>query len=135
MLSKLSKAGDYYKTKTQYCSNALKPVTSHVATSLPVLLKQGCCWRVGDGSSIRVKQDKWIPNHSSSRVLYLAIVEDEDWRVNELIVSDLNWWNRELIISRFHREDAKAICRIPLSHRQVSDSKFWLHTKDGVYSW
>lgn len=64
-----------------------------------------------------------------------SIVEDEDWRVNELIVSDLNWWNRELIISRFHREDAKAIFRIPLSHRQVSDSKFWLHTKDGVYSW
>ena len=91
--------------------------------ALPVL-KQGCCWRVDDGSSIRVKQDKWIPNHPSNRVLYLAMVEDEDWRVNELIDPDLNWWNRELIISRFHREDTEAICKIPLSHRHVSDSIF-----------
>ena len=37
-------------------------------------------------------------------------------------------------MSSFHREDAEAICRIPLSHRQVPDSLYWLHTKDGVYS-
>ena len=54
--------------------------------------------------------------------------------VDEHIDPDLNWWNRELIMSRFHREDAEAICRIPLSHRQVSDYIFWLHTEDGVYS-
>ena len=83
--------------------------------AIPVL-KQGCCWRVGDGSSIRVKQDERIPNHPSNRVLYPALVEDEDWRVNELIDPDLNWWNRELIISRFHRDDVETICRIPLSH-------------------
>ena len=67
-------------------------------------------------------------------MLYPTLVEDEDWMVDEHIDPDLNWWNRELIMSRFHREDAEAICRIPLSHRQVSDYIFWLHTEDGVYS-
>ena len=105
--------------ESQKCSYTWKSIM----VAIPVL-KQGCCWRVGDGSSIRVKQDKWIPNCPSNRVLYPALVEDEDWRVNELIDLDLNWWNRELIISRFHREDAEVICRIPLSHRQVSNSIF-----------
>ena len=27
------------------------------------ILKMGCCWRVGDGSAIRVTSNKWIPNH------------------------------------------------------------------------
>ncbi|KAK4588082.1 hypothetical protein RGQ29_019178 [Quercus rubra] len=34
----------------------------------------------------------------------------------------------------FHREDAKAICKIHLSHRQVSNSVVWLHNRKGVYS-
>ena len=29
----------------------------------------------------------------------------------------------------FHRENVDAICRIPLSRRQVGDSIFWLHTR------
>ena len=105
--------------ESQNCSYTWKSIMA----ALPVL-KQGSCWRVGDGSSIRVKQDKWIPNHPSNRVLYPAVVEDEDWRVNELIDPDLNWWNKELILTRFHKEDAKAICKIPLSHRHVLDSIF-----------
>lgn len=115
--------------ESQNCSYTWKSIMA----AMPVL-KQGCRWRVGNGSSIREKLDKWIPNYPSNRVLYPTLVEDENWRVDELIEPDLYWWNRELVISRFHREDAEAICRIPLSHRQLSDSIFWLHTKDGVYS-
>ena len=58
--------------ESQNCSYTWKSIMA----AIPVLLKQGCCWRVGDGSSIRVKQDKWIPNHSSSRVLYPVL-----WRM------------------------------------------------------
>ena len=43
------------------------------------------------------------------------------------------WWH-DVIISSFHREDAKAICKIHLSHRQVSNSVVWLHNRKGVYS-
>ena len=27
------------------------------------ILRKGGCWRVGNGSSIRVTKDSWIPNH------------------------------------------------------------------------
>ena len=33
-----------------------------------------------------------------------------------------------------NREEAEAICRIPLSRRVVEDSVVWLHNKKGEYS-
>ena len=37
-------------------------------------------------------------------------------------------------IETFNREDAEAICKIPLSYRHVTDVVVWLHNKDGVYT-
>ena len=98
------------------------------------ILKKGCCWRVGDGSSIRVLEDSWIPNHPTNKILIHPAEEEWEWRVADLMEPDLRSWNRELIISKFHKEDAEAILRIPLSRRQVVDSVMWLHTARGVYS-
>ena len=83
------------------------------------IFKAGCCWRVGNGSSIRVLKEKWIPNHPTNKVLHSIGVEEEDsdWLVAKLIDLDLNWWNHEFISSKFHKEDAKAILKFPLSCR------------------
>ena len=98
--------------------------------ALPIL-KAGCCWRVGDGSSIKIKADRWIPNYPANRVLHSvsADVDVDDRFVSELIDQDLHWWKRDLMSTIFHRENVDAICRIPLSRRQVGDSIFWLHTR------
>lgn len=34
----------------------------------------------------------------------------------------------------FHKQDAEAILRIPLSRRHIQDSVMWLHTQDGTYT-
>ena len=39
-----------------------------------------------------------------------------------------------MIMGMFHREDAKAICRIPLSQRNVPDSIYWLHNRSSNFS-
>ena len=39
-----------------------------------------------------------------------------------------------MIGRKFHREDADAICRIPLSRRSIPDLLVWLPNKNGVYS-
>lgn len=98
------------------------------------ILKKGCCWRVGDGSFIRVTRNKWITNYPTNRVVHLPVAVDSEWRVSDLIDRDLQWWNRGYIERNFHSEDAAAILRIPLSRRQIADSIFWLHNKNGVYS-
>ena len=55
-----------------------------------LILKANCYWRVGDGSTIKVQSDKWIPNHPTNRVLYSANEEVEDWMVSDLIGLDMN---------------------------------------------
>ena len=106
-----------------------------IMAAMPIL-KSSCCWRVGNGSSIRVMEDKWIPNHPTIKVLHSVEMakKDHEWRVADLIGPDLKWWIHTLISSKFHKEDAEAILKIPLSCRQVSNTLIWLHNKDGVYS-
>ena len=98
------------------------------------ILKHGCHWRVGNGSAIRVLKDKWIPNHPTNRVLHPPLEEEWEWRVNELIDWTCKAWGRQLIARSFHREDAEAIMRIPLSHGHSVDALFWLYSKNGEYS-
>ena len=43
-------------------------------------------------STIKIQLDKWIPNHPTNRVLYLANEEVKDWMVSDLIDPDMNWW-------------------------------------------
>ena len=57
-----------------------------------------------------------------------------DWYVSELIDPDLKWWRRDFIMAHFHKDDADAILRLPLSQRHVPNAIVWLHNKKGVYS-
>ena len=49
-------------------------VWKSIVAAFPIL-KLGCCWRVGNGPSIRVLGDKWILNYPTNAPLYL--VKDE----------------------------------------------------------
>ncbi|XP_075633561.1 uncharacterized protein LOC142606033 [Castanea sativa] len=51
---------------------------------------------------------------------------------NELGVKEE--WDRELIETKFHKEDAGAIFCMPLSRRHAFDLIIWLHTKNEEYS-
>ena len=62
-------------------------------------------------------KDKWILNHPTNMVLHPPIEEEWKWRVADLIDWRFKSWDREVIESKFHSEDAKAIMRIPLSRR------------------
>ncbi|XP_075645269.1 putative mitochondrial protein AtMg00310 [Castanea sativa] len=53
------------------------------------VLKKGCYWRVGDGSSIRVMTERWIPYHPTNKILVHPVKEEWEWRVSELIDPDL----------------------------------------------
>ena len=80
-----------------------------ILAALPIL-KAGYCWRVGDGASIRIQVNKWIPNHPTNRVLYPANVDVGEWFVADLIEPDMKCWKQELIMATFRSEDVEAIC-------------------------
>ena len=100
--------------------------------ALPIL-KSGHCWRVGNGYSIRVQGDKWIPNFPSHRLLHLPNENVEGWVVADLIDHELHEWRIDVVKALFHEEEADAICKIPLSRRSVVDSITWLHNKNGKF--
>ena len=98
------------------------------------VLKSGYCWKVGNGFSIKVLRDRWIPNHPTNSIIHSANDGMEDLLVSDLIDQDLHWWRSDYIINLFQREDAEAICKIPLSRRYVVDSIVWVHNKSGRFT-
>ena len=104
-----------------------------ILAALPIL-RLGSCWRVGNRSSISVVGDRWLPSHPTNKIMYPRHELVEDLAVSDLIDPELHIWRRDMIMGMFHREDAKAICRIPLSRRSVLDSIFWLHNRSGNFS-
>ena len=44
-------------------------VWKSMMATMPIL-SSGCCWRVGNGESIEVTTDKWIPNYPLNKILH-----------------------------------------------------------------
>lgn len=57
------------------------------------ILRIWCCWRVGDGSSIRVSHDRWIPNYPTNKILNPPLTENQGWRVLDLIDWETHDWD------------------------------------------
>ena len=113
------------------------PNSSYVWKSLLAaqpILKKGCCWRVGNGASIRVLQDCWLPSQPTHKVLIQPAKAEWEWRVSDLINWQEHKWDRDRIEASFHKFDAEAILKISLSRRLVQDLIVWIHTKNGKYS-
>ena len=98
------------------------------------ILQAGHCWRVGNGHSINVVKDRWLPNFPINKVLNSVQGNWGELMVADLINSELNIWKYEDIRAIFHTDEAKAICEIHLSWRNVPDSVFWLHDSRGLFS-
>jgi hypothetical protein len=77
------------------------------------LLKQGLMWRVGDGASVHIWHDRWIPKPSTYSIQSPIRCLDSEAKVSALIDTDTMWWNIPLIQEIFMKEEAELICSIP----------------------
>ena len=76
-------------------------------------LRCGLIKRVGDGSSISIWDDNWIPGVASLKPVFRP-ADSELLKVSELIDS-YNWtWKADLVWKTFIKPDAEAILNIPL---------------------
>ncbi|KAI5329449.1 hypothetical protein L3X38_028846 [Prunus dulcis] len=98
-----------------------------------VVIEDGLIWRVGNGASIRVFQDRWIPKPFTFKPL-LARGLDWNTTVSDLLTA-FGSWDLPLLEQHFSLEDQDIISGIALgSSSQRGDSKYWFFSKNGKYT-
>ena len=57
------------------------------------VIQKGMVWRIGNGSSVRIKEDKWLPVQSHKYVVSPMPTIELGARVNKLIKAETGEWN------------------------------------------
>uniref|UniRef100_A0A8R7V269 Reverse transcriptase domain-containing protein n=1 Tax=Triticum urartu TaxID=4572 RepID=A0A8R7V269_TRIUA len=97
------------------------------------LLKKGLIWRIGDGRSIQVQKDQWIPRREGLRAANFTCRSRIRW-VNQLIDPISKQWNQALIQRIFNHFDASEILKIRIPEGEVADCIAWHYEKSGVFT-
>lgn len=96
------------------------------------MLEKGMAWRVGDGRSINIWKDRWLPNIHNPSIISPRKNMEESARVSDLMVSGEPYWDHLVIDEEFLPGEAALIKSIPISRCGLKDRHFWLHTKNGL---
>ncbi|XP_057809015.1 uncharacterized protein LOC131023489 [Salvia miltiorrhiza] len=96
------------------------------------LIARGTRWKVGDGRSIRVTKDRWIPGRDIWQE-QRAQTEDNNRKVADFITAERQWHVGKLK-EVFPDFLVPAICSIDLPVETKSDTFFWGFDEKGRYS-
>jgi hypothetical protein len=97
------------------------------------ILKKGGLWNVGNGESINIWSDYWLPRQQSYKIWTPKGQASQQW-VRDLMVPETRWWNRQLINNLFLLFEAEQILQIPITNLAGQDEFTWPKTMNGVYS-
>ena len=122
--------GSFFEATKSYCPS----FSWQNIISARDVLKKGLSWRVGNGDSIRIWQDRWLPDDTNFLFPLSRQVVDLDQPVNSLMNDDRSAWKVSTILRTFPNQIARQILAIPLSVRRIEDSWRWHFTKSGFFS-
>ena len=99
------------------------------------LIVKGTCYLIGDGASINVWTDPWVPWIQG----FKPVPKDESLTYTPLSVSHLfdasnHCWNARLIHQLFNEVSAQAILSIPLPYHPKQDKLIWILDSKGRFS-
>lgn len=98
------------------------------------VLRRGVRWRVGNGESIRIWKDAWIPGTQTRKIISPRGNANVDEEVGVLIDPITKSWKEDLVADFFLPFEAARVLSIPISHRLPADTLCWDLEKDGCYS-
>lgn len=87
---------------------------------------------MGDGESVKVFKDPWLPMPRSFKTLSQSWFLDESQRVSDLIKEQQ--WQTKLIKGLFNPRDVDLILKIPLCPQKKEDRLVWHYTPTGNFS-
>ena len=86
-------------------------------------LKGGVTWKVGNGNSINIWRDKWLPVSLSHPNMPTQVE-----LVRDLLTTDRQQWNSPLIAELFEPHIAAMINNVALGDGTSRDRLLWNHT-------
>ena len=92
------------------------------------VIHAGHRWQVGDGTTVRIWKDRWIPKPSTFCPISQPNTLPLESTVFELIDEDTGEWNATLIKQVFLPDEARTILSMPRSHRRANDRIIWAYT-------
>ncbi|KAL0320134.1 UNVERIFIED_CONTAM: hypothetical protein Sradi_5274900 [Sesamum radiatum] len=96
------------------------------------LLSAGLRWQVGNGHTVRIWTDKWVPRPWTFKVLTAPNTLERDATVSELLTEEGDW-NDELLNSIFQPEDVGATSGVSTC-KGTPDLLRWRYEPHGRYS-
>ena len=96
------------------------------------VLKEGIIWRIGNGQTINIWSDPWLPRDESRKIRSVRgnqIIT----KVCELINPSSNNWDTQLLNQTFNAEEVKIIKTIPIQDGAI-DNIAWHFDKKGNFS-
>lgn len=98
------------------------------------LIETGSIMKVGNGSSINIWGDPWIPEFGSTKVSTTTMQGLEGAKVNSLLRMNSKEWDFNMVRDIFNQDDARKILKIPLSYSDQEDKWMWIEDGKGEYT-
>ncbi|MBA0731459.1 hypothetical protein Golax_022779 [Gossypium laxum] len=96
------------------------------------LIGEAILWRVGNGDRINIWNDPWLPGRGKNKIFVQEI--RPTWKtVNQLIETEANTWNGEMVHNLVDKTTAARILSSPISGSSSEDMIVWKHEGFGEY--
>ena len=97
------------------------------------VVRKGMVWRVGNGQSVCIREDKWLPDQVCKTVMIPPPLPP-DAKVCTLIDPESATWKVDHVQQLLTPLDAKLILNIPLNVRLPPDRLIWSYMPTGVFT-
>ena len=98
------------------------------------VVKAGCRWQIGDGASVGIWTDRWLPKPKNFQIISTPCFLPSDSTVSSLMHPVTREWNTSLLQQLFLPDDVNAILSIPLGSPKLRDRLIWAYTPRGVFT-
>jgi hypothetical protein len=98
------------------------------------VVEEGLLWRIGDGETVRIWKDQWLPPPLTSLIHSPHHSLDANSKVSTLIDRTSGWWNTQLLQAIFREDEIARICCICPSPILAPDTLIWQGTSNGQFS-
>lgn len=98
------------------------------------IISRGYRWRVGNGTSISVWRDPWLPNDTSPFLQTPMSDYLSEAKVESLLNMSKTNWDGEILTDIFSQHDVQQIKCIPIAENQPADRIIWTTEDKGEYT-